>query len=321
MNPQNRRQFVHRLAWLGLAGNAVCPSLSRGLAAEPAKRRMTINLSPGAIGVSANQVQAIALAHRYGFESVDAAGDYLGLLSDDQLKELLADLKSKGLVFGSAGLPVDFRGDNARFEEGLARLPKFADALQRAGVQRVGTYLSPGHDRLTYLQNFKLHADRLRAAAQILQDHGQRLGLEYVGTFTLRMARKFPFVHCLHEMMELIAAIGLRNVGVILDSWHWWQAGDTVADIQALHNEQVVSADLNDAPTGIPKEQQRDGRRELPAATGVIETGAFLNALNQIGFDGPVRAEPFNQVLNNLNNDEACAATSQAMKKAFALIQ
>ena len=321
MNPQNRRQFIHRLAGVGLAGSAVNSQLSSAHAADSAKRRMTINLSPGSIGVSANQVQAIALAHRYGFESVDAAGDFLGSLSDDQLKELLADMKSKGVVFGSAGLPVDFRQDDARFQETLSRLPKFAASLQRAGVQRVGTYLSPGHDRLTYLQNFRLHADRLRAAAQILQDHGQRLGLEYVGTLTLRTARKFPFVHCLHEQMELIAAIGVRNVGVILDSWHWWQAGDTVADILALHNEQVVSADLNDAPAGVPKEQQRDNRRELPAATGVIEAASFLNALNKIGFDGPVRAEPFNQVLNNLNNDEACAATAQAMKKAFALIE
>ena len=38
----------------------------------------------------------------------------------------------------------------------------------------------------TYLENFKLHARRLRAAAEVLKDHGQRLGLEYVGTKTSR---------------------------------------------------------------------------------------------------------------------------------------
>ena len=56
-------------------------------------------------------------------------------------------------------------------------------------------------------------------------------------------------------------------------------------------------------------------------ATGVIDAGAFLNALNAIGFDGPVRAEPFNRVLNDMDNDAACAATAAAMKKAFALIR
>jgi len=52
----------------------------------------------------------------------------------------------------------------------------------------------------------------------------------------------------------------------------------------------------------------------------IFDTAAFLKALNQIGYDGPVRAEPFNKVLNDLNNEEACAAAIAAMRKAFALI-
>ncbi len=321
MNPHPRREFLHHLTSLSLAGSALLSARLRGQAAEAIPRRMTINLSCGAIGVSANQVQAIALAQSHGFESVDASGDYLAALSEEKLKELLADMKSKGIVFASAGLPVEFRQDETRFEDGLKRLPQFASGLRRAGVQRVGTYLMPGHDRLTYVQNFKQHARRLRAAAQVLQDHGQRLGLEYVGTLSLRIARKFPFVHSMPEMLELIGEIGLSNVGMILDSWHWWTAGDTVADILALKKEQVVSVDLNDAPAGIPMAQQKDGSRELPCATGVIDVSAFLNALNQIGFDGPVRAEPFNRALNDLDNEAGCAATAAAMKKAFALLK
>jgi sugar phosphate isomerase/epimerase len=122
------------------------------------------------------------------------------------------------------------------------------------------------------------------------------------------------------ETKELIAEIGTGNVGFVLDSWHWWTAGDTEADILSLQNQQVVAVDLNDAPAGIPKDQQIDGRRELPAASGVIDLGIFLNALNRIGYDGPVRAEPFNKALNDLDNEEACAATAGALKKAFGLI-
>jgi sugar phosphate isomerase/epimerase len=185
----------------------------------------------------------------------------------------------------------------------------------------VGTWLSPCHNSRTYLENFKLHTKRLREAASILKDHGQRLGLEYVGTKTSRERCRYPFIHCLAETKELIAEIGTGNVGLVLDSWHWWQADDTVEDLLTLRNADVVSADLNDAPSGLAKEKQLDGRRELPAATGVIDGAAFLNALQQIGFDGPVRAEPFNKVLNDLNNEDACAAAAAAMKKAFALMQ
>ncbi|MBM3834209.1 MAG: sugar phosphate isomerase/epimerase [Verrucomicrobia bacterium] len=282
---------------------------------------MTINLVCGNIGVTATQAQAIDLAQRHGFESVEARGDYLASLSDEQLKELEANMKGRGVVFGAAGLPVDFRQDEARFQEGVARLPKIADGLHRAGVNRVGTWISPAHDRLTYLQNLKQHGQRLRAIAQILKDHGQRLGLEYVGTPTLRSNRKFPFVHTMAETKELIAEIGTGNVGFVLDSWHWWTAGDTEADILSLKSEQIVAVDLNDAPAGIPLHQQIDGRRELPCATGVIDVATFLNAINKLGYDGPVRAEPFNKPLNDLDNEEACAATAKALKKAFALIE
>jgi sugar phosphate isomerase/epimerase len=174
---------------------------------------------------------------------------------------------------------------------------------------------------LTYLANFKRHVERLRPIARVLADHELQLGLEYVGTYTSRATRKFPFVHSLAETRELIAEIGTGNCGIVLDSWHWWQAGDTLEDIRALTTKDVVSVDLNDAPADVPKEQQLDGRRELPSATGIINLAGFLQALQEMGYQGPVRAEPFNKSLNDLENEPACAATIQAMRRAFDLLK
>jgi sugar phosphate isomerase/epimerase len=319
--PCSRRRFCQSTIQIALTGAFLSATLLRGQPATKGKRRMTIALTPGSIGVSANQTETIALAARHGFESVEPFGSFLASLDGQQIADLVQDLKSRGLVWAAAGLPVNFRQDQTRFDEDLKRLPKIAAALQKAGVRRVGTWLSPSHDSLTYLQNFRRHSSRLRLTAEILNDHGQKLGLEYVGTQTLRHARKFSFVHTLTETKELIAEIGAGNVGFVLDSWHWWTAGETAADILALNNEEVISVDLNDAPSGVPIEQQIDGRRELPMATGVIDANAFLNALQQIGYDGPVRAEPFNRTLNALDNEAACAATINAMRKAFALIE
>jgi sugar phosphate isomerase/epimerase len=179
----------------------------------------------------------------------------------------------------------------------------------------------PCHDQLTYRENFRLHTRRLRQVAQMLDHYGLRLGLEYVGTQTLRNRRRYPFLHTMAETKELITEIGEKNVGLVLDSWHWYTAGETAADILTLGGEEIVAGDLNDAPAGIPVEEQEDGRRELPMATGVIDLAAFMNALKRAGFAGPVRAEPFNHELNQLDDDEACARTAGAMKKAFALIR
>ncbi len=285
------------------------------------KRRMTIHLTPGSIGVKATQQETIAYAKQYGFEAVEAHGVYIETLNPFEIDRLTAQVKAAGLVWGNASLPVDFRKDTPIFERDLAQLPAVAKALQRAGVTRLGTWISPSHASLTYMNNFAQHAERLKRVGRILADHGQRLGLEYVGPKTLWASNRYPFLHTLAEMKNLLAAINLPNVGLLLDSWHWYTAGETAADLVTLRNEDIVCCDLNDAPAGVPLDQQIDNQRELPLATGVIPVSEFLNALYRIGFDGPIRCEPFNAALRALPPEQALTAVAASMKKAFALIK
>jgi sugar phosphate isomerase/epimerase len=245
-------------------------------------------------------------------------GGYLAKLSDDELKELLGFLDSKDLVWGAAGLPVEFRRDEAKFEADLKRLPEIALGLQRAGVTRIGTWLMPAHDELTYRSNFEQHTRRLRAVAKVLDEYGLVLGLEYVGPRTLWASKRYSFVHTLAETQELIDAIGNGNLGVVLDSWHWYTAEETLDDLRTLSADQIVAVDLNDAPVGIPVDEQIDNRRTLPAATGVIDVATFLKFLVEIGYEGPVRAEPFSQEVNAMDDEPAVKATGTAMQNAFA---
>ena len=321
MNRINRRQFLQHASVAALAGEALLSAAASARGAENPPRKMTMDLVCGNIGVTANQREAIDLAARHGFESVEAHGDYLAALANDQVAELKGDMKAKGIVFGAANLPVEFRREESDFSRDMNRLPGVAAGLQRAGVGRVSTWIMPCHNRLTYLQYFRMHTARLKEVARLLNDFGIRLGLEYVGPKTSWASQRYPFIHTMAEMKDLLGAIGAPNLGFLLDSWHSWHAGDTEADLLTLRGEQVVAVDLNDAPAGIAKDEQVDSRRELPCATGVIDAGMFLNALNKIGYDGPVRAEPFNAALRKLPKEEACAATVQAMKKAFALIK
>jgi hypothetical protein len=309
----NRRSFIRTSA--ATAALAASPVVLRAASSSP--RKFKIALTPGSIGVTAqSQKELNSLAQRHRFEAVEPRLDEIAGMSSEQLAETVADLKAKQLGWAAPGLPVDFRKDDKTFQDGLAKLPRLAAGLQRAGGTRIGTWLSPSHDQLTYRANFKQHGARLREVGRILKDHGLRLGLEYVGTQLLLVGKRYPFVHTMAETRELIAEIGTGNVGFVLDTWHWWTAGDTEADILALTNSDVVSVDLNDAPKGIPKEQQKDNERELPVATGVIDIATFVNALAKIGYDGPARPEPFNKVLNALDNDPACAAASAALHKA-----
>lgn len=293
---------------------------SSAYAARPApEARYTMDLVCGAVGIKADQRQAIELASKYGFQSVAPDSRFLARLDAREKAAIVESLQQHNLVWGAAGLPVDFRSDEQTFRKALQQFPKQAQALQQVGATRVGTWIKPFHPELTYVANFKQHARRLRECVKIMGDHGLRFGMEYVGTKKLWTSTRHAFIHTMAETKELIAEIGLPGVGFVLDSWHWYTAGETAADLLTLSNNDVVACDLNDAPRGIDVSEQIDNQRELPAATGVIDVAAFLKSLQKIGYDGPIRAEPFNAKLNALENDAAAAATAAAIRKAFAL--
>lgn len=317
----NRRQFIQKSSLLTAA--AFSAPFSRDLRKfnQPlASREFTMQLDGGSIGVSAGQKELIELASKYGFESVSAHSAYLADISASERESLLEDMKQKNLVWGNAGLPVQFRNDRVTFETDLKELPKHAAGLQKAGVTRITTWIMPNHPTLNYLQNFREHAIRLREVAKILNDHNIRFGLEYVGPKTLQNAKEYPFMRTMAETKELITAIGEPNVGFVLDSFHWYTAGEDVNDILTLNNSDVVACDLNDARSGMERLEQIDGKRELPLTSGVIDIKGFLNALVQIGFDGPIRAEPFNQALRDMEDEAAVRKTAAAMKEAFDLV-
>lgn len=314
-NRNNRREFLRTLAV-----PAAAAALSGSAFAAPA-RKMRMCLNVGHIGARVNLQQAMELAAKFGFESVDPNLKELAGFTDAAMSRLFDDLQSKKLKLGSASEGIPVTQPEEKFSAYIKNLPQTAKTLQRARMTRFCTWVSPFDNNLTYLQNFRLQARRFREVATVLGDHGVRFGLEYVGPKTSWTGGRYPFVHNMVSMKELIAEIGKPNMGFLLDSWHWYTSGETAADLLTLKNSDIVNVHLNDAPAGIPVDQQDDHKRELPLATGVIDAGTFLNALNQVGYDGPVAIEPMSAELRKLPPEESVAKTSEAMHKAFALVK
>jgi len=313
----SRRRFIQTAAVLSSV--SVLPENLWALDAPKESRKFTLCLNAGNIGVEASQHELFNMAVKHGFEAISVYASSLSEMSNDEIKAYLFHMKSKNIQWGSAGLPVDVRKDQSTFKEGLRPLPDYARAMERAGANRMNTWILSFDHSLTYLQNFKQHTARLREVATILNDYGVRLGLEYVGPRTLQAVGKYSFIRTMAENKELIAAIDRPNVGFVLDSFHWYCAGESKEDLLTLSNDDIVAVDLNDARSGFTADEQIDGKRELPSATGVIDLKAFLSALISIGYDGPVRAEPFNQPLRDMDDADALKATYDAMKKSFEL--
>ncbi len=304
-----------------IATAALCSARQSAVAAQAKQKvRFYKNLGQGHIGVRANQEQALEYAVKYGFDGITPSLGAFENKSVSEIREWVRTMKEMGIRYGTSGLPVGYRRDEDRFRGDLARLPKQAKVLKQLGVKRMATWITPGHNELTYLQNFALHKRRLGEVAKVLKDHDIRLGLEFVGPRTSRARYRFGFICTQHGMMELADAIRTGNVGLLLDSWHWYTSHGTVEELLGLSGADVVHVHVNDAPAGIPVDQQIDNRRKLPVTTGVIDLKGFINALVKIGYDGPVECEPFDQELRKGEDGAALQKTIESLNRLWDLI-
>ena len=279
---------------------------------------MYTNLNTGMIGVQAGFDQTVEAAKTYAFEGIDFSINEAAELVNEQGLAYLTDLVADaGVCLGNWGLPVDFRNDEAAWLAGLEMLPAQAELAAELGCLRTATWIMPSNDERTFDENFAFHRDRLQPIAQILADHGCRLGLEFVGPKTLRDSQRYPFIHTMAGMLELGDAIGTGNVGLLLDCYHLYTSHGSIEEVAVLNNQNIVVVHVNDAPVGLAIDEQLDGVRDLPGATGVIDIDGFLKTVAGIGYDGPVTAEPFSQRLRDLPDEEAIAETAAAMHKVW----
>jgi sugar phosphate isomerase/epimerase len=120
-------------------------------------------------------------------------------------------------------------------------------------------------------------------------------------------------------MLELIQAIGAGNVGLLLDCYHVYTSHGSLDEVRRLTNSDIVVVHVNDAPAGAPVDEQLDLVRTLPGETGVIDIAGFLQALQAIGYDGPVTPEPFSQRLHSLSPASAAGEAGEAMRRIWEL--
>lgn len=254
---------------------------------------MFSNLSAGALGLSLDHATSIELAATHGFGGVDPDLGHLRSLGVKGAADHGDAVRERGLQWGMGGLPVPLDGPAAEFRQALVDLPESLELLTAAGVTRLGTWIRPMHEELDYRQNWRLHLGRLSIVAELLADAGIRLGLEYIGPKTLWSTERFPFIHSLREALELIGESGADNVGLILDSYHWYAAGESAEDLVGLSDADIVSVDINDARDDRERDEQQDLDRRLPYATGVIDLAGFMDAVRAADYTGPVKVEPF----------------------------
>ncbi len=277
---------------------------------------MYMTLNAPAIGINDKTLpEIIDLARGAGFAGVDfniaEAKTFADANSIAALRDVFGDIRP-----AQWGLPVI--GEQTEWEIDLKALEVFAKLSHEIGCTRVATWVPSWSDTRDLDANIDFHIARFRPAAQVLADQGCALALEFLGPKTLLDGHPYRFIRTMGPMLDMCQEIG--NCGLLLDAWHLYTSGGTIADLSALKPEDIVHVHINDAPAGVSIDEQIDTVRCLPMETGVIDLVGFIKELASLGYDGPVVTEPFNAKLNDLaSQDPMAAATSVAtsMKKLW----
>jgi sugar phosphate isomerase/epimerase len=277
------------------------------------------NLSPGAIGIRGlSLAESVELAKNSGFAGIDFNIREAATLADEHGVETVRSLfQDAGIQPGQWGLPVAWNKDE-QWEADLEQLPKLAALGQELGCTRTATWCPPGSNDRDYDENFQWHVARFRPIAQVLADHGCRFGIEFIGPQTIRDRLQYAFIYTLEGMMELGAAIGTGNVGLLLDAWHLYTSGGSLDDLDQIANEDIVTVHVNDAPAGVALNEQIDNVRRLPMETGIIDLPGFMKKLVALGYDGPITPEPFSARINAIEDSlEAAQLAAEYMDKLW----
>ena len=281
---------------------------------------MFSTLAPGAIGIrEIGLEQSIDLARESGFAGLVFNIREAAALADEHGFDHVASLFSQANVRpGYWSLPVSIR-DRDRWQTDVQNLPRFARLGRELGCTRLTAIVFPGSDELAFEDNLAWHVERFRPIAEALATEGCRLGIEFIGPKTFRARFRHEFIYTLGGVMDMATSIGVGNVGVLLDAWHLYTSGGSLADLDTITADDIVAVHVNDAPAGISVDEQIDNVRALPLETGVIDLVGFMSKLRQLGYDGPVMPEPFSQRIDNLAATDPLAAARETAASMDAL--
>lgn len=273
---------------------------------------MLRGLTKAGLGSFTDDKQFIELASEYSFQSVDL--DAKNLIDVYGLIEAKEILQSNNIQLGAIGLPVEWRNSHEEFTKDLVNLASTAKAAQDLACTRCCTYILPSTD-LKSAQFMSLAVKRLRICAEILGSYDVRLGLEYVGPHHLRNTWKNPFIWTQEETLQLIDAIGLPNVGLLLDSYHWYTTGLSSKDLSNLNEQQIVHVHINDA-ADLPVEGLKDNDR-LYTGEGVIDLPLFLKSIKKTGYSGPISQEVLTPKQPSESGEELIKRSKIGFDKVF----
>ncbi|WP_339910802.1 sugar phosphate isomerase/epimerase [Symmachiella dynata] len=133
-----------------------------------------------------------------------------------------------------------------------------------------------------------LGAKNYRELLEIGHEIGIKPAMEFLGFV--------EDINSIEDALEIITHAEHPDGTIVLDPFHIFRGGGSIESIAQLSPAQIAICHFNDAPAQPPREQQADRDRVYPG-DGSVDLKRMIALLKQIGYDGWLSLELFNEEL------------------------
>ena len=241
----------------------------------------------GATTMRANLETDIHVAQATGFDFLEIWAaklrKFLQHRTSDELNQLLAQSGVPPLSINSIE-HVTFRDQQAyeSIKEQCSELSQIAEALGCPFIVVVPGRVPEGGATRAEVVSESVRV--LRELCDIAARHDVALAFEFLG-------QPDCSVSTLDLAHEIVRASDRPNLGLVIDSFHFYAGGSTVEMIEAVDPKLIYVFHINDAEN-LPREQLEDRHRLLPGL-GILPLREIIAAFRKIGYDKVASIEIF----------------------------
>lgn len=240
----------------------------------------------GATTMRADLAADIRAASAAGFDCLEIWAsklrNYLKSNSAAELKSLLEEHELAPYSINSIER-ITFRdeGEHARLVQECEELCRIAAALNCPYIVVVPSPLPEGKSQSDVLEESVRVLDEL---GSIAEKHNVALAFEFLG-------QPDCSVQTLEQAASIVEHVARPNVGLVIDSFHFYAGGSRLESIETLDAEKLFVFHINDAED-LPRAELEDRHRLLPGL-GILPLQEILGALRRINYDRVTSVEIF----------------------------
>ncbi len=240
----------------------------------------------GATTLKADLATDIAVAGRAGFDFVEIwAAKLMGYLERGGLAALRRDLRRAGVKAATLNsverVTFNDPSGHIRMLEDFQRFCRVAEAIQ---CETVIVVPSPRPKGVSLAAIERESVRVLRELSTIAKPFGVRLAYEFLGFADCT-------VNSLAQCAAIVDKVARPNVGLVLDIFHFFAGGSSLASIRRVNPRKIFIVHINDVERA-PRRKMHDALRLFPGK-GIIPLTRILGSLKAIGYDGKVSIEIF----------------------------